>query len=89
MQSQTAMLSHQQNNCPMSNNNPPNGDVLAVLIRQNLAGRAYVRNLEVIVLEEGVVLRGRSSTYYAKQLAQHAVLTIARLPLMANEIEVC
>jgi hypothetical protein len=88
MPSQTARLSPNETNCSLSKNNPPNGEQLAMLIRQQLAGRAYVHNLHVIVLKEGVVLRGRSSTYYAKQLAQHTVLTIARLPLIANEIEV-
>jgi len=47
-----------------------------------------IRNFRLVVLKEGVVLRGRAQTYYAKQLAQHAVLTLMGLPILANEIEV-
>jgi hypothetical protein len=36
----------------------------------------------------GLVLRGRSRTYYAKQLAQHAVMDATDLPIMRNDIEV-
>jgi hypothetical protein len=32
-----------------------------------------IRDLAVEVCPEGVVIRGRASTYYAKQLAQHGV----------------
>jgi hypothetical protein len=38
--------------------------------------------------ERGVILRGRSRTFYEKQLAQHALMQITRLPILANEIEV-
>jgi hypothetical protein len=34
------------------------------------------------------VLRGRARTYYAKQLAQHAVMQATALPILRNEIEV-
>ena len=33
-------------------------------------------------------LLGRARSYYAKQLAQHAVFEASRLPLLANAIEV-
>jgi len=33
-------------------------------------------------------LRGQVHTYYAKQLAQHAVMETTGLPILANEIEV-
>jgi hypothetical protein len=36
----------------------------------------------------GLVLRGRTRTYYAKQLAQHLVLEASDLPIQANTIEV-
>lgn len=36
----------------------------------------------------GLVLRGRTRTYYAKQLAQHAVMAATDLPISRNEIEV-
>jgi len=34
------------------------------------------------------VLQGRTRTYHAKQLAQHAVMEITELPILANEIRV-
>jgi hypothetical protein len=37
---------------------------------------------------EGLVLRGHARTYYAKQLAQHAVMDATDLPILANEIAV-
>jgi hypothetical protein len=33
-------------------------------------------------------LRGRARTYYAKQLAQHAVMQVTEYLIQANEIEV-
>lgn len=47
-----------------------------------------VRDLRLIVVAQGVILRGFASTYYAKQLAQHAVMNAAGLPIAANEIQV-
>ena len=55
-------------------------------IRCRLAGR--VRDFRLVVTEQGLVLRGHAHTYYAKQLAQHAVLEVAGTPIQANEIEV-
>ena len=48
-----------------------------------------VRNLRLLVRGHGLVLQGRARTYYAKQLAQHAVMDATGLPILANEIEVC
>ncbi len=49
-----------------------------------------IRDLRVLVLDGRIVLRGRSRTYHAKQLAQEAILELAHafMPL-ANEIDVC
>lgn len=47
-----------------------------------------VRDLRVLIRPEGVVLRGRTTTYHHKQVAQHAVMDLAGLPILANEIEV-
>jgi hypothetical protein len=55
-------------------------------IHSRLAGR--VREFHLEVHKEGLVLRGRALTYYAKQLAQHAVMEISEVPIWANEIEV-
>ena len=47
-----------------------------------------VRDLRLVVRDQGLVLRGHAHTYYAKQLAQHAVMETSGLPIVANEIEV-
>jgi hypothetical protein len=54
-------------------------------IQSRLTG--LVRELELVVLEKGLILRGQVHTYYAKQLAQQAVME-AGLSILANEIEV-
>jgi hypothetical protein len=35
------------------------------------------------------VLQGRTATYHAKQLAQHAAMELGNLPIAAHDIEVC
>jgi hypothetical protein len=55
-------------------------------IRNQLSGRLLSFRLEVS--DAGVVLRGRTLTYHAKQLAQHAVMAASELPILRNEIEV-
>jgi hypothetical protein len=47
-----------------------------------------VRNLDLILGDHGLVMRGCVRTYYSKQLAQHAVMELTKLPIQANEIEV-
>ncbi len=46
-----------------------------------------VRHLHVEVKRDGIVLEGRCDTYYCKQLAQHAAMTVSRDPL-TNAIRV-
>jgi hypothetical protein len=48
-----------------------------------------VRDLRVVIAASGIILQGRAHTYYAKQLAQHAVMEVLRQPILANDIEVC
>jgi hypothetical protein len=55
-------------------------------IGRRLNGR--VRDFRLVACNNGLVLRGRSRSYHAKQLAQQAVMEIASLPILANEIEV-
>lgn len=52
-----------------------------------LSGR--VRNLRLEVRDHGLVLQGQARTYYAKQLAQHGLMSETTVPLVANEIVVC
>ncbi len=59
---------------------------LEALLQRRLNGR--VRNLRLLVQEHGLILQGLTSTYYAKQLAQHAAIEITGLAILANEIEV-
>ena len=49
---------------------------------------SHARHIRVMYRNSGVVLQGRTRTYYAKQLAQHLVMEITNLPILANEIEV-
>jgi len=59
---------------------------LEALMQRRLGNR--IRDLRIIVLPGGVILRGRTATYHAKQLAQHAVMEFGDLPILANDIEV-
>jgi hypothetical protein len=55
-------------------------------IQCRLGGR--VHDFQLFVRDQGLVLRGHAHTYYAKQLAQQAVMEAIHLPISANEIEV-
>jgi hypothetical protein len=59
---------------------------LECLLQRRLGNR--IRNLRVHVLPTGLILQGRAPTYHAKQLAQHAVMELAAVPILANDIEV-
>lgn len=59
---------------------------LVSLVRTRSYGR--VRDLRLEVRGAGLILCGRTTSYYAKQLAQQAVLEAGGLTLLANEIEV-
>ncbi len=50
--------------------------------------RGRVRNLSVRVFDGLVILEGQCSTYYTKQLAQHAALGILEEEHLENEIVV-
>jgi hypothetical protein len=60
---------------------------LESVLYNRLGGR--VRDLRIIIRPSGIILQGRAATYHAKQLAQHAVMESAVLPILANNIEVC
>ena len=47
-----------------------------------------IREFRLAIVDKGLILRGYAHTYYAKQLAQHAVMEATGLPILANEIEV-
>jgi hypothetical protein len=67
---------------------PAHPDQLEALIHRRLLGCVRIRGFRVLVQDQGLVLQGCASTYYAKQLAQHAAMEVGELPILANEIEV-
>ncbi len=50
--------------------------------------RSCIRDLTLVAHDGGIILRGTTRTYYAKQLAQHAVMRATDVPILANQIEV-
>jgi hypothetical protein len=59
---------------------------LESLMSRRLGNR--IRGLRVQLQPQGLVLQGRTATYHAKQLAQHAAMELANLPILSNDIEV-
>ena len=49
---------------------------------------SQVRDLKIFRHSDGLILHGRASTHYGKQLAQHVVMKIHGHAIAANEIEV-
>jgi len=64
----------------------PLAEHLESLLQRRVGGR--VRDLRVVLKHNGIILQGRATTYHAKQLAQHAAMELAALPILANDIEV-
>ena len=64
----------------------PEMEQLETHVQSRLNGR--VRHFRLVVRGGRLILTGHARTYYAKQLAQHAVLEATALPILANEIEV-
>jgi hypothetical protein len=70
---------------------PPGEVGLAERIEGHIERRACgrIRDLQVVCSSERIVLMGRSRTYFAKQLAQEAVLDLTDgQAVLANEIVV-
>jgi hypothetical protein len=55
-------------------------------VQRRLYGR--IRDLHLSLDQDGLVLRGHARSYYNKQLAQHEVTQVSKVPIQANEIEV-
>jgi hypothetical protein len=49
---------------------------------------AQVRDLRLVVHDQGLILQGRARSYYAKQLAQHAIMRATTYAFLGNDIEV-
>lgn len=68
---------------------PPVADQIAnaaTHLAMSLRGRLHDASVSVHI--GGVVIRGTTSSYYVKQLAQHAVMKHVSLPIASNEIVV-
>lgn len=61
-------------------------DQVLAHIQCRLGGQ--VRNLQVLIRDDGLVLQGHTQTYYAKQLAHHTAIEVAKLRNVVNEIQV-
>jgi hypothetical protein len=59
---------------------------LEAMMYRRLGNR--IRDLRVRIDPAGVILQGRTATYHAKQLAQHAAMELSNLPILANDIQV-
>jgi hypothetical protein len=55
-------------------------------VRCRLTG--LLRDFQLVFRDRGLVLRGHVHTYYAKQLAQDAVMEVSNVPIRANEMDV-
>jgi hypothetical protein len=64
----------------------PEMEQLETHVQSRLNGR--VQHFRLVVRGCGLILTGHARTYYAKQLAQHAVMEATALPIVANEIDV-
>jgi hypothetical protein len=53
-------------------------------LQSRLNGR--IHDLRLAARAGGLVIEGHARTYYAKQLAQHALMEATGLPILANEI---
>jgi hypothetical protein len=57
-----------------------------IRVQERMIGR--VHGLRVLLDRRGLVLRGFTRSYHAKQLVQHAVMDETAIPIAANEIVV-
>ena len=61
-------------------------EMIERFVRSRTSG--MVRGLQVEMVDGHVVISGRASTYYAKQLATHAAFDVAKDLSLTNDIEV-
>ena len=59
-------------------------ETLESLLTRRLGSR--IRELRIVCQQAGLILRGWSETYHAKQIAQHAAMELSGVPILANEI---
>lgn len=61
-------------------------DVLEMQILKRLQSR--IQDLRIESIPGGLLLRGRTTTYYDKQLAEHALLELVESPNLINDIDI-
>jgi hypothetical protein len=62
-------------------------DQITRLVQSRTGGR--IRGLSVVVMDREVIISGRTTTYYLKQLATHAALDLAgEFATLTNDIAV-
>ncbi len=68
----------------------PSLERLARLVEQNVRRRtnSVIDGLEVQVQDGQLIISGRTSSYYHKQLISHAALDVAQDVAIRNEVEV-
>jgi hypothetical protein len=59
---------------------------LEASVKERLQG--LVRHFRLLRSGDGLIMEGRAPSYYAKQLAQHAVMKVTALRIVANQIRV-
>jgi len=59
---------------------------VAACVHHLMSGR--VRDFRVQIDKRGLVLRGQTRTYHAKQLVRQAAMEVAGMPILADEVEV-
>jgi hypothetical protein len=63
-----------------------NLDAVEAAVKSRLGNR--VRVFHLLALGQGLILHGQTTTYHAKQLAQHAVMEATTKRILANDIVV-
>ncbi len=69
----------------------PGSPLLVERVEQAILSRTggRVRGLRIHYVDGCVIISGRTSTYYNKQLVTHAAMEVADEALVMNEVEVC
>jgi osmotically-inducible protein OsmY len=63
-------------------------DVVEIESRVRVCLRGRLHDFRLLRHDRGVILLGRAPNYYVKQLAQHAVMKVAGVTIVANQIAV-
>ena len=67
---------------------PPPLNLAPIVTEIDRQLRGRLRQFNIGHADQGLVLSGAAPSFYVKQLAQHAVGRLTRLPIVRNEIQV-